>query len=53
MDPQERVRLLLEDLLDSEKTPEEVCADCPELLPFVRERWRRKLACDAQLDLVT
>ena len=50
MDGETRVRLLLEELLDSERTPEEVCRDCPELLPQVRSRWRRKLACDAQLD---
>ena len=50
MDGEPRVRLLLEELLDSERTPEEVCRDCPELLPQVRRRWRRKLACDAQLD---
>ncbi len=50
MDVEPRVRLLLEELLDSERSPEDVCRDCPELLPQVRERWRRKLACDAQLD---
>ena len=50
MDGDPRVRQLLEELLDSEHTPEEVCRDCPELLPQVRERWQRKLACDAQLD---
>ena len=27
---------LLEEMLDSGKTPEEVCHDCPELLPAVR-----------------
>ena len=50
MDVEPRVRFLLEELVDSERTPEEVCRDCPELLPEVRRRWRRKLACDAQLD---
>ena len=50
MDVEPRVRLLLEELLDSERPPEEVCRDCPELLPQVRRRWRRKLACDARLD---
>ena len=34
-----RVFGLLEEMLDSGKTPEEVCRDCPELLPEVRERW--------------
>ncbi len=50
MDGDPRVRLLLEELLDSEQTPEEVCRHCPELLPQVRRRWQRKLDCDAQLD---
>jgi serine/threonine-protein kinase len=36
-----RVLDLLEEVLDSGRTPEEVCRDCPELLPEVRERWRR------------
>jgi hypothetical protein len=30
---------LLEEMLDSGRTPEEVCRDCPELLPEVRQRW--------------
>ena len=50
MDGDLRVRELLEKLLDSEQTPEEVCRDWPELLPQVRQRWDRKRACDAQLD---
>ena len=50
MDVEPRVRSLLEELADSERTPEEVCRDCPELLPQVRRRWRRKLAYDAKLD---
>src|ERR1700693_912465 len=35
-----RVFELLEELLNSGSTPEEVCADCPELLPEVRRRWQ-------------
>src|SRR5271166_2074007 len=31
---------LLEEMLDSGRTPEEVCRDCPELLPEVRRRWK-------------
>ena len=50
MDGDPRVRQLLEELLDSEQTPEEVCRHCPELLPEVHRRWQRKRACDAQLD---
>src|SRR4051812_4324650 len=45
-----RVRQLLEELLDSERTPEEVCRHCPEFLPEVHRRWQRKRACDAELD---
>ena len=50
MDGDPRVRQLLEELLDSDQTPEEVCHHCPELLPEVHRRWQRKRACDAQLD---
>jgi serine/threonine-protein kinase len=31
---------LLEEMLDSGQSPEEVCRDCPELLPEVRRRWQ-------------
>jgi hypothetical protein len=31
---------LLEEMLDSGKTPEEVCSSCPDLLPQVRQRWQ-------------
>jgi serine/threonine-protein kinase len=31
---------LLEEMLDSGRTPEEVCRDCPELLTEVRRRWK-------------
>jgi serine/threonine protein kinase/Tfp pilus assembly protein PilF len=34
-----RVIDLLEEMLDSGKTPDEVCRGCPELLTEVRERW--------------
>src|SRR5215471_4206406 len=40
---------LLEELLDSGKTPEEVCRDCPELLPEVRQRWQEFQLIDAQV----
>jgi hypothetical protein len=36
-----RVRQLLDQLLDSGATPEEVCRSCPELLPEVRARYRQ------------
>src|SRR5215472_9146534 len=40
---------LLEEMLDSGKTPEEVCRDCPELLPEVRQRWQAFCRIDAQV----
>jgi serine/threonine-protein kinase len=40
---------LLEEMLDSGKTPEEVCRDCPELLPEVRQRWQEFQLIDAQV----
>jgi serine/threonine-protein kinase len=40
---------LLEEMLDSGKTPEEVCRDCPELLPEVQQRWQVFRLIDAQV----
>jgi len=40
---------LVQEVLDSSRTPEEVCADCPELLPEVRKRWSRVRRVDSQL----
>src|SRR5262245_18725316 len=45
-----RVQQLLDELLDSQATPEEVCRSCPELLPQVRERWREMSRVQAELD---
>src|SRR5262249_48207568 len=45
-----RVQQLLDELLDSGCTPEEVCAACPELLPEVRRRWQQMCAVEAELD---
>jgi serine/threonine-protein kinase len=44
-----RVLGLLEEMLDSGKTPEEVCLDCPELLPEVRRRWQAFCRLDAEV----
>src|SRR5262245_57167838 len=41
---------LLEEMLDSGKTPDEVCRDCPELLPEVRQRWQGFRLSDAQVE---
>src|SRR5215831_2997240 len=40
---------LLEEMLDSGKTPEEMCRDCPELLPEVRRRWQEFCLIDAEV----
>jgi eukaryotic-like serine/threonine-protein kinase len=45
-----RVQQLLDELLDPQATPEEVCGSCPELLPVVRQRWRRMCRVRADLD---
>src|SRR5262249_8035416 len=43
---------LLEEMLDSGKTPEEVCRDFPELLPEVRQRWQEFCRIDAQVRIL-
>jgi serine/threonine-protein kinase len=45
-----RIQWLLEEILDSGLSPEEVCRDDPELLPRVRERLGRVRRVEAQLD---
>jgi serine/threonine-protein kinase len=45
-----RLRQLLDELLNSQTTPEEVCASCPELLPQVRARWQKMCRLRAELD---
>jgi eukaryotic-like serine/threonine-protein kinase len=47
-----RVRKLLEEILDSERTPEEICAGAPDLLPEVRARWERLRRVQAQMDVL-
>ena len=44
-----RVQELLDQLCDSGRGPEEVCAACPELLPEVRRRWLQICAVKAEL----
>jgi serine/threonine-protein kinase len=45
-----RVQELLDEILDSERTPEEVCGACPELLPAVRMRWQQMRAIEGELE---
>ncbi len=41
---------LVQEVLDTNKLPEEVCADCPELLWEVQERWKQARRVDSQLE---
>src|SRR5262249_7521728 len=45
-----RVRHLVEQILETERTPEEVCADTPELLPAVRKRLEQVQRLGCRLD---
>ncbi len=45
-----RVSALIEEMLDTGRTPEEVCRDCPELLPEVLRRWRAFRLVDGALE---
>ena len=45
-----RLRQLLDELHESQATPEEVCRSCPELLPEVRARWQAVCRVRAELD---
>ena len=45
-----RVQQLLDEICDSGCAPEEVCGECPELLPEVRRRWLKMRSVEADLD---
>src|SRR5260370_18293431 len=45
-----RVQELLDEILDSERTPDEVCGACPELLPEIRKRWQQMRVVQAELE---
>src|SRR5262249_2051240 len=45
-----RIQEVLEDLLGSNRTPEEACAGAPELLREVRPRWERVRRVGYQID---
>jgi serine/threonine protein kinase len=45
-----RVQQLLDEICDSGCAPEEVCGDCPELLPEVSRRWLQMRIVEAELD---
>jgi serine/threonine-protein kinase len=44
------IRQLVEEALDSDLPPDEVCRDCPELLGEVRRQWQRVRAVDAEME---
>jgi serine/threonine-protein kinase len=50
MDEDQIIRTLVEEILESNRTPEEVCAKNPALLPAVRKRLREYRLLCAQLD---
>ncbi len=45
-----QVQKLLDEIFDSDRTPEEVCGACPELLPEVRQRWQQMRRVEAELE---
>jgi serine/threonine-protein kinase len=45
-----RVFALLEEMLESGRTPEDVCSDCPELLAEVRRRWQAFRRVDEEME---
>jgi tetratricopeptide (TPR) repeat protein len=44
------IKQLLQELIASRRTPEEVCVDQPDLLPELRRRWQRVRATIEQLE---
>jgi serine/threonine-protein kinase len=50
MSENDRVLRLVGEALDSGRTPEEVCADWPELLAEVRERWEECRRLSGEID---
>jgi tetratricopeptide (TPR) repeat protein/tRNA A-37 threonylcarbamoyl transferase component Bud32 len=50
MSRQSRVAEILERMLESNETPEEACAQCPDLLPIVRQRWSQLHGVEAKLN---
>jgi serine/threonine-protein kinase len=45
-----RLRQMLDELLNSQATPEEVCASCPELLAQLRARWQKMCLLRDEVD---
>jgi serine/threonine protein kinase len=49
MSDEARIQQLLDEIFDSGRSPEEVCADCPRLLEEVRKRWQQMCVVNAKL----
>jgi eukaryotic-like serine/threonine-protein kinase len=47
---EQRIRQLVEEALDADRTPDEVCRDCPELLAEVRRQWDRVRTVEAEME---
>src|SRR5271155_5265624 len=47
-----RVEALVEELLNSQGDAEEICRDCPELLPQVRAEWQRVREIQTELGVL-
>jgi hypothetical protein len=52
MSSEERILELLETMMESGQSPEEVCADAPELLPELRSRWEKLQDVKSQVELL-
>jgi serine/threonine-protein kinase len=52
MTDEARVHELVNEILDSDCTPEEVCADSPDLLPAVRKRLQQMSLLQAEIDIL-
>src|SRR5262245_15891591 len=50
MSDEARIQRLLEEILDSDCTPEHVCRECPELLGEVHERWEQLRGVEAEVE---
>src|ERR1700687_1371278 len=50
MTDEQRIWELVQEVLDTNKLPEEVCADCPELLWEVQRRWKQARHVNSQLE---
>lgn len=51
MTVEDHIQELLEEIMEARCTPEQACADCPELLPEVRKRWIHLQCVEHQVGL--